>query len=130
MKTLLLSLSILALLSFEQKDQTPTQAEIKEMLDRHNYWRETVKIPALEWSDELDKSALAWGKKLKADNCGFYHSSDNSNKCKPGKMCGHYTQIVWKNTKKVGCAMIECNGTSTWVCQYDPPGNWVGQKPY
>lgn len=54
----------------------------------------------------------------------------NRNKCKPGKMCGHYTQIVWKTTKKVGCAKIECDGYDVWVCNYDPPGNWVGEKPY
>lgn len=52
------------------------------------------------------------------------------NKCKPGKMCGHYTQIVWKTTKKVGCAKIECDGYDVWVCNYDPPGNWVGEQPY
>ncbi|MDH5608729.1 MAG: CAP domain-containing protein [Cyclobacteriaceae bacterium] len=52
------------------------------------------------------------------------------NKCKTGKMCGHYTQVVWKNTQKVGCAKVNCKGMTTWVCQYDPPGNWVGKKPY
>ncbi|MEO1255388.1 MAG: CAP domain-containing protein [Bacteroidota bacterium] len=54
----------------------------------------------------------------------------NRNKCKSGKMCGHYTQIVWQNTKKVGCAKIVCDGMDIWVCNYDPPGNWVGEKPY
>ncbi len=52
------------------------------------------------------------------------------NKCKPRKMCGHYTQIVWKTTKKVGCAKIICDEMDVWVCNYDPPGNWIGQKPY
>lgn len=54
----------------------------------------------------------------------------NKNKCKPGKMCGHYTQIVWQTTRKVGCAKIECGEYDIWVCNYDPPGNWVGEKPY
>ncbi len=53
-----------------------------------------------------------------------------ANTCKPGKMCGHYTQIVWRSTKQVGCGMARGNGREVWVCNYDPPGNFVGQKPY
>lgn len=46
---------------------------------------------------------------------------------------GHYTQIVWHKTRRFGCARVMCEknrGTYIWVCNYDPPGNWVGQKPY
>ncbi len=39
---------------------------------------------------------------------------------------GHYTQMVWKNTKEVGCGFA---GDSL-VCRYSPPGNYLGQKPY
>jgi pathogenesis-related protein 1 len=45
--------------------------------------------------------------------------------------CGHYTQLIWKSTKKVGCG--KSSGTK-WktivVCQYDPPGNYQGMLPY
>ena len=56
----------------------------------------------------------------------------DSNSCQPGEMCGHYTQIVWKSTERVGCAMITCKGDTEymWMCNYDPPGNMVGSKPY
>ena len=27
-----------------------------------------------------------------------------SNWCRPGKKCGHYTQMVWAETEAVGCA--------------------------
>jgi len=43
---------------------------------------------------------------------------------------GHYTQIVWKDTQRVGCAKVECKGRIIVVCDYDPPGNVLGQKPY
>jgi len=43
---------------------------------------------------------------------------------------GHYTQIVWSGTEYVGCARLECNGNIIVVCNYDPPGNVWGQKPY
>ena len=54
-----------------------------------------------------------------------------SNRCTPGKMCGHYTQVVWRNTTRVGCGMSVCNDLSQiWVCNYDPPGNFIGKKPF
>jgi pathogenesis-related protein 1 len=43
---------------------------------------------------------------------------------------GHYTQVVWKDTKELGCAKIACKGNIIVVCNYDPPGNVLGQKPY
>lgn len=58
-----------------------------------------------------------------------YNYADNS--CTPGKMCGHYTQVVWRDTQQVGCGTSSCdNGSILWVCNYNPPGNYVGQKPY
>jgi hypothetical protein len=48
--------------------------------------------------------------------------------------CGHYTQLVWRKTKRVGCGVADCMQGSTrrsyWVCNYDPPGNYIGQLPY
>ncbi len=54
-----------------------------------------------------------------------------SNRCEPGKQCGHYTQIVWQDTSEVGCALKVCADKSqSWVCSYNPAGNYVGQRPY
>ena len=60
----------------------------------------------------------------------FYDYDTNS--CQPGEMCGHYTQIVWEKTERVGCAMITCKDGSEymWMCNYDPAGNMVGSRPY
>ncbi|KAL1210551.1 Pathogenesis-related protein PR-1 [Cardamine amara subsp. amara] len=54
-----------------------------------------------------------------------------SNSCN-GEMCGHYTQIVWKNTQRIGCAHVICSGGAGvfLTCNYDPPGNFLGTKPY
>ncbi|NJC87385.1 MAG: SCP-like extracellular [Desulfuromonas sp.] len=58
-----------------------------------------------------------------------YHYADNS--CASGKMCGHYTQVVWKGSREVGCGYAVCrDGAQVWVCNYSPPGNFVGQRPY
>lgn len=48
-------------------------------------------------------------------------------------VCGHYTQVVWKTTQKVGCAIYQCPGLKfggTLVCDYSPAGNVNGQRPY
>lgn len=54
---------------------------------------------------------------------------------------GHYTQVVWANTTKVGCAKQYCSpilnsdGTrlfsgTMYTCQYRASGNYWGQYPY
>jgi pathogenesis-related protein 1 len=55
-----------------------------------------------------------------------------TNSCAAGKVCGHYTQVVWKNTTAVGCGMAVCDSpkNQVWACQYSPAGNYVGQSPY
>ena len=63
-----------------------------------------------------------------------------SNTCNPGKVCGHYTQLVWRDSTGVGCASRVCNVNSPfsigngrwilWVCDYLPPGNFIGERPY
>ncbi|CAI5935800.1 unnamed protein product [Closterium sp. NIES-65] len=45
--------------------------------------------------------------------------------------CGHYTQVVWNNTRRLGCAKASCGTRSdVWACHYSPPGNYNGQLPY
>mmetsp|Transcript_50415 Transcript_50415/g.132787 ORF Transcript_50415/g.132787 Transcript_50415/m.132787 type:complete len:359 (+) Transcript_50415:49-1125(+) len=50
---------------------------------------------------------------------------------KAAEICGHYTQIVSSRSLRMGCAVASCRGKewSTYlVCQYDPPGNVVGEQ--
>ncbi|RYZ41220.1 MAG: serine protease [Myxococcaceae bacterium] len=126
-------------------------------------------LPALTWSDEAMRKAESYAKECRfehnpdrgtfgenlaaatpdtwttaqvvkswADESADYDYAKGT--CKPGKMCGHYTQVVWRTTKAVGCATRLCTKNSPfgasvgtwqlWVCNYAPPGNWVGEKPY
>jgi len=61
------------------------------------------------------------------------------NTCASGQQCGHYTQMVWRTTRQVGCGIANCSTGSpftnfpNWtivVCNYTPPGNYVSQRPY
>ena len=54
------------------------------------------------------------------------------------KTTGHYTQVVWAETKMVGCGAIsfkeKLNGkeyfAKRYVCNYYPPGNVLGSPVY
>ncbi|KAK2583874.1 hypothetical protein KPH14_001148 [Odynerus spinipes] len=47
---------------------------------------------------------------------------------------GHYTQMVWAETNKVGCGTVKYNkdgwNTHYIVCNYSPSGNYLGESVY
>ena len=141
-------------LSFAQDTQ-------QDYLKAHNDARAAVGVGPLTWDDKVAAYAqdyakkrigdcnlvhsggpygenIAWGSadlsgtaavKLWVDEKASYDY--NSNSCAAGKVCGHYTQVVWRNSVRLGCAKVRCNSGGTFItCNYDPPGNYVGQKPY
>ncbi|KAJ2975077.1 hypothetical protein NQ176_g5721 [Zarea fungicola] len=78
-----------------------------------------------------DAIAKQWYDEVK--NYNFYGQSDPP----PGvdfNGIGHYTQMVWKSTQKVGCCTVKCPAGTVLglpslytVCNYSPPGNFQGQ---
>ncbi|XP_025670691.2 pathogenesis-related leaf protein 6-like [Arachis hypogaea] len=54
-----------------------------------------------------------------------------TNSCVGGE-CHAFTQLVWKQSTRLGCARVTChNHSGTLVrCNYEPPGNIPGQRPY
>ena len=45
-------------------------------------------------------------------------------------LVGHYTQMVWKDTKQVGCGVASASVNDYLVCHYSPAGNSNGKAPY
>ena len=74
------------------------------------------------WASE--KSCYTYGTFKTGDSC--------TSACDRSGGCGHYTQVVWRDTEVVGCGLAACaNGRGEmWVCNYDPPGNFIGKVPY
>lgn len=131
-----------------------------ELLDAHNAVRIKLNLPLLKWSNDLAASSRKWADALAAQDRFYINPNTpygqnlfmasggsasptavvwhwasesrnydhDSNTC--GGICGHYTQLVWKNTSKVGCAVARRKDKEVWVCDYDPPGNVLGQTPY
>lgn len=133
---------------------SPNSSFQSEILSVHNQLRSNHRVGPLEWDYDLQNSAqefannyvcnghlehsnLPFGENLalgynttSAVSAGyneikFYDYGDPTFSQKTG----HFTQLVWKNTTKLGCAFVRCGtfyGQYT-VCEYDPPGNIVGQ---
>ncbi|KAI7727963.1 hypothetical protein M8C21_002808 [Ambrosia artemisiifolia] len=128
-----------------------------DYVNQHNCIRRVLNLQPLKWCDKLAQRAQAWADKRK--DCELIHSEgggenlaygadlnglwavqlwiderldyDHSkNECTA--MCGHYTQVVWNTTERVGCGKSKCdNGWANFVvCNYDPPGNYIGSYPY
>lgn len=43
---------------------------------------------------------------------------------------GHYTQMVWRDTRAIGCGMATDGEMDYLVCRYDSPGNIEGQRVF
>ncbi|XP_058114336.1 pathogenesis-related protein PRB1-3-like [Magnolia sinica] len=134
---------------------------IQQYLAPHNLIRAQLGLRPLSWSDELASFAESWGNQRRRDcalihsnsNYGeniFWGSGKNwqpsdavaawaaekqyydpqRNQCLE-RDCLHYTQMVWRQSLRVGCAKVICGRGDTYItCDYDPHGNVIGQRPF
>lgn len=91
------------------------------------YWQS-----AIMWSDGRRELAVVTPEEVVDSWASEMKDYDAiSNQCMAGAVCGHYTQVVWRATREVGCAMSPCpDHGQIWVCNYHPHGNIVGQRPH
>ncbi|OCH96482.1 PR-1-like protein [Obba rivulosa] len=138
-----------------------SQSDINEYLSDHNTVRAQHGAAPLTWNNTLADAAQQW-----ANNCVFQHSggtlgpfgenlaagtgssygidaaiqswtSEVSQYDASNPQPSHFTQVVWKGTTEVGCAVQECSGifdpsfglAQYFVCEYFPQGNIIGEFP-
>ncbi|KAL1224835.1 Pathogenesis-related protein 1 [Cardamine amara subsp. amara] len=138
---------------------TKAQDSPKDYLGAHNKVRAAVGVGPLQWNERVAALVRSYADQRRGD-CRLIHSGgpygENlawgsgdlsgvsavnlwvnekanynyaSNTC--NGVCGHYTQVVWRNSVRLGCAKVRCNSSGTIIfCNYDPPGNYVNQRPY
>lgn len=89
-------------------------------------------IDSLQLQTASDAVSKQWYGEVK--NYGSFYGMDNPPSNVPLGDYGHFTQLVWKATTKVGCATVKCAaGTvlslDSWytVCNYKSPGNFGGE---
>ncbi|KAJ1434855.1 Pathogenesis-related protein 1-like, SCP domain [Sesbania bispinosa] len=156
----LLPLMMMAVLAVSSQ-MSYAQNSPQDYLDAHNRARSQVGVGPIRWDATVAAYAQNYINTLRG-SCKLVHSKGpygenlawssgdltgtaavnmwvaekpnynyNSNSCVGGE-CRHYTQVVWRNSVRVGCAKVRCNdGRSTIIsCNYDPPGNFIDQRPY
>ena len=120
------------------------------------YWDESLAASAQAHSDQcvwqhsgtggenLYAHTGSWGSMEEGINLWaeeYKNYNYDTNMSTNGGVVGHYTQIVWESSLRVGCGKTQCDpimnsdGSTLWsgtmyTCQYQSPGNWFGQKPY
>ncbi|XP_065871360.1 pathogenesis-related protein 1-like [Euphorbia lathyris] len=156
-----ISIAVIVLISLALTKPLNAQDAPQDYINAHNAARAAVGVGPMTWDENVAAYArnyaeqrrgdcnlvhsggpygenIAWGSselfgtdavKMWVDEKAFYNY--DSNTCAAGEQCGHYTQVVWRNSVRLGCAKVRCNTGGTFItCNYDPPGNFVGQKPY
>ncbi|KAK6945915.1 CAP domain [Dillenia turbinata] len=151
---------LISLITLALTQSTLAQNSPQDYLNAHNAARAEVGVGPLTWDDTVAAYAQNYASQ-RAGDCAMQHSGGpygenlaagsgdftgvnavqlwvneksnydhNSNSCVGGE-CLHYTQVVWSNSNRLGCARVQCsNGWWFVTCNYDPPGNYVGQRPY
>lgn len=151
---------LVCLVSLALVHPSHAQNSQQDYLNAHNAARSQVTVANIIWDNTVAAYALNYANS-RISNCDLVHSNgpygENlakgsgsftgtaavnlwvaekpyydyaSNSCVGGQ-CLHYTQVVWRNSVRVGCARVKCtNGWWFVSCNYDPPGNYIGERPY
>ncbi|VDL75119.1 unnamed protein product [Nippostrongylus brasiliensis] len=120
---------------YDCKLEESSKQVAEKCANKHSYGDYGENLFAASFSgydqDEVAKMAVdQWAGELKKFGVG-----DNLIYPTPG-LTGHYTQVVWQNTTRVGCYINdECFPDSAgWktqvVCQYKPTGNFMRWEVY
>lgn len=151
-KNLIISVISISLLPIASIAYNASEDLKQEILETHNAFRAKHRAPALQWDNELANYAYRhasqcqfehthgpYGENLAAGYAtaedaltAWYNEVQHYSYSNPhfSMSTGHFTQLVWKSTTKVGCALVPCNGShgtpgQYLVCEYSPAGNLI-----
>lgn len=130
----------------------------RDCIRQHNIYRHQHRACRLVWSENLAKAAAAWSEHLAATNNLEHSSDKEHGENlasakgydlrgdKVAEMwydevkdydfetpafnakCGHFTQMIWRDTKEIGVAKsVAEDGSQYVVARYNPPGNVLGE---
>jgi hypothetical protein len=74
---------------------------------------------------DLEEMAGSWAAEKILFRPGIFPAVSTSG---DGSDVGHYTQMIWKGTSRVGCALHKSRKWDFLICRYSPYGNVVGRR--
>lgn len=104
-------------------NQLAVNCQLKHRSDKHGYGENICMAPLSYDEDDVVDVWASEEKNFNHKNPIFRH--------KDLYRYGHYSQLIWRKTKEIGAGAAKCkHGSSIWVCNYDPPGNYIDEKVY
>ena len=122
------------------------------------HWNPSLAVSAQQWADHLARTGrfehapenrrTPEGENLWAGTKGYYSPEAmvsawirEKRYFKPGTFpnnsitgnvedVGHFTQVAWRDSHEVGCAVARSNREDILVCRYSQAGNYVGEQPF
>ena len=122
------------------------------------HWNDALAADAQQWADHLaqtgrfehapENPAAPEGENLWAGTRGYFSPEAmvsawirEKRNFKPGTFpdnsttgnvedVGHFTQVAWRDTRQVGCAVAASGREDILVCRYAQAGNYIGEQPF
>ena len=116
--------------------------------DAEAYAQHLVRVGYLVHSEDAPGETDPQGENLWAGTRGYYGPESmiglwvaEKRDYKPGifpnnsisgdlEKVGHYTQVMWRSSHAVGCAVAHGHRDDFLVCRYSEGGNVIGERPF
>nr|QVT77466.1 pathogenesis-related protein 1 [Moniliophthora roreri] len=107
----------LSLTAFSRAAILPRQSDVDQWLNAHN----EVGATAQNWANRytMEHSGGQYGENLAWGTGSFPISA----------AVKLWADESYGSLPELGCGVADCSGTTYYVCNYNPPGNVIGQFP-
>ncbi|RCN37764.1 SCP-like protein [Ancylostoma caninum] len=76
------------------------------------------------------QASQMWWDELKQYGVGPSNNLTTALWNRPNTQIGHYSQMAWETSYRLGCAVAHCSTFTLGVCQYGPAGNYLNRLIY